>query len=138
MITAYFKNLFSAGLYNPTLGKTARRLTLLGLVILFVTGAAAAYRDNLLGNPGATGIYALAVSLLGLWISFRTVNFPTFADFLVQVETEMRKVSWPSKKELFSTTKVVMIFMALFVLLIYIYDMVFSTFFTLLNLVFHA
>ena len=133
MIAAYFKELFRAELYKSAQGKTARRSTLLGLVIVFASGAWAAYRDNLLGSQQSTGIFALCVLLAGLWIAFRTVNFPPFADFLVSVEAEMRKVSWPAKKELFSTTKVVLIFMALFVLLIFFYDTVFNYVFSALN-----
>lgn len=133
MIAAYFKELFRAGLYKSAQGKTARRGTFLGLVILFAAGAWAAYRDNLLGSIEATGIYSLVVLLLGFWIAFRTVNFPPFADFLVSVEAEMRKVSWPAKKELFSTTKVVLVFMALFVALIFFYDSVFNFIFSALN-----
>lgn len=125
-------------MYKPSQGKSARRLTFLGLAVVFLTGAYAAYRDNLFGEPQATGIAALVIALLGLWISYRTINFPVFADFLVSVEAEMRKVSWPSKKELFSTTKVVMVFMVLFVLLIYFYDTVFSLFFTAMNVVIGA
>src|SRR5687767_13392569 len=37
---------------------------------------------------------------IGLWVSYRIVNIPKFADFLIAVEAEMNKVSWPSKDEL--------------------------------------
>ena len=38
---------------------------------------------------------------LGLWVAFRLVNMPAFADFLIAVEAEMNKVSWPTRGELF-------------------------------------
>ena len=38
---------------------------------------------------------AFAVLAVGLWFSFRLVNMPPFADFLIAVEAEMNKVSWP-------------------------------------------
>ena len=43
----------------------------------------------------------LAFMAIGLWASFRVVQMPAFADFLISVEGEMNKVSWPSRGELF-------------------------------------
>ena len=44
----------------------------------------------------------------GLWIAYRVVNVPGFADFLIAVEAEMNKVSWPSRAELFRASMVVL------------------------------
>ena len=51
----------------------------------------------------------LVVLLVGLWTSFRVVQMPTFADFLISVEGEMSKVSWPARGELFRASIVVML-----------------------------
>ncbi len=51
---------------------------------------------------------ASTVLLGGLWLSFRFVNYPRFADFLIAVEAEMNKVSWPTKKELIRSSLVVL------------------------------
>jgi preprotein translocase subunit SecE len=53
--------------------------------------------------------YGLAGGLVvaGLWVSFRVVNMPRFADFLIAVEAEMNKVSWPSRTELIRSSMVV-------------------------------
>jgi preprotein translocase subunit SecE len=55
--------------------------------------------------------YALPAALLaaGWWISYRAVNLPSFADFLISVEAEMNKVSWPSRGELFRASLVVLL-----------------------------
>ena len=55
--------------------------------------------------------YALPGLLLlaGLWISYRLVNVPGFADFLIAVEAEMNKVSWPGRSELFRASLVVLV-----------------------------
>ena len=45
-------------------------------------------------------IVPLTVLVGGLWASFRVVQLPSFADFLISVEAEMNKVSWPSWDEL--------------------------------------
>jgi preprotein translocase subunit SecE len=47
--------------------------------------------------------------MLGLWACYRLVNIPGFADFLIAVEAEMNKVSWPTKPELFRASLVVLI-----------------------------
>jgi len=43
----------------------------------------------------------------GLWLCFRMVNVPRFADFLIAVEAEMAKVSWPTGQEVFRSSLVV-------------------------------
>jgi len=49
-----------------------------------------------------------------LWISYRVVNVPAFADFLIAVEAEMNKVSWPTRIELIRSSVVVLIMMFAF------------------------
>jgi preprotein translocase subunit SecE len=44
---------------------------------------------------------------LGLWICFRIVNIPRFADFLISVEAEVAKVSWPTGQEVFRSSAVI-------------------------------
>ena len=54
-------------------------------------------------------VYAISGTILlaGLWISLRIVNMPRFADFLIAVEAEMNKVSWPSRTMLIRSSIVV-------------------------------
>jgi preprotein translocase subunit SecE len=47
--------------------------------------------------------------MIGCWACYRTVNVPVFADFLIAVEAEMNKVSWPTRPELFRASMVVLI-----------------------------
>lgn len=136
MVSAFFKELFRTGPYKTEQGKTSRRLTFLGLVIVFLSGAYCAWNDNVCSSFGglqASAICAILIIVLGSWFAYRLVNFPPFADFLVSVEAEMRKVSWPSRRELFVTTRVVMIFMVMFVAMIYFYDTVFNFLFSAIN-----
>lgn len=60
-------------------------------------------------------------SAVGAWMIFRLVNWPRFADFLISVEAEMDKVSWPNRSELYRSTIVVLgtMFFLGFVLLAY-------------------
>lgn len=55
--------------------------------------------------------YGLPAGLaaIGLWAAYRSVNLPVFADFLIAVEAEINKVSWPSWSEMWRWTVVVIV-----------------------------
>jgi len=63
-----------------------------------------------------------AFMAIGLWASFRVVQMPAFADFLISVEGEMNKVSWPSRGELFRATLVVILVVFFLAALLFAYD----------------
>jgi preprotein translocase subunit SecE len=73
-------------------------------------------------NPGLA--YGLPTVLLavGIWLGFRIVNVPSFADFLIAVEAEMNKVSWPSRLELVRSSMVVIILMFGLTVVLFGYD----------------
>ena len=48
-----------------------------------------------------------------------------FVDFLISVDAEMSKVSWPTWPETLLNTKVLLVFMALFTILLFVYDLIF-------------
>ena len=72
-----------------------------------------------------SGVYLLAglIALLGIWLAFRIVNMQRVAEFLIAVEAEMVKVSWPNKKEVYVTTIVVIVVMMIFCVLLAAYDL---------------
>ena len=80
------------------------------------------------------GVPALLLAA-GWWISYRIVNFPSFADFLIAVEVEMNKVSWPSRSELFRASAVVLVTIVSLALLIAAFDVVWRMFFHALGIV---
>jgi preprotein translocase subunit SecE len=59
---------------------------------------------------------------IGVWFSFRLVNVPRFADFLIAVEAEMNKVSWPTRPELFRSSVVVIVLLLLLTVVLFVYD----------------
>jgi len=75
--------------------------------------------------------YSLAgvIALFGLWFGYRLVHWVTFADFLISVEGEMAKVSWPGRAELRSSTVVVLVVFAFLAGMLLIYDLVLITIF---------
>ena len=110
------------GLYKRSQGRITRQVTFAALAVGIAVGM---YRlsDALMGvSPDFRfGLSETAFSfvlryglpglllLLGWWIAYRVVNFPGFADFLIAVEAEMNKVSWPARGELFRASAVVLV-----------------------------
>ena len=60
----------------------------------------------------------------GLWLAFRAVNVPWIADFLIAVEAEMNKVSWPSRAEMFRSTIVVIVTIFGLAFVLFGYDLI--------------
>ena len=76
------------------------------------------------------GQYVRAAGCAGagrLWIAFRLVNMPRFADFLISVEAEMNKVSWPTRTELFAASMVVIVVIFLLTAILFVYDLVWKS-----------
>jgi preprotein translocase subunit SecE len=70
---------------------------------------------------------------LGMWLGYRLINWPRFADFLISVEAELNKVSWPKKTELYRASMVVIFTMALLALLLFCYDAIWQWLFDMLG-----
>jgi preprotein translocase SecE subunit len=51
----------------------------------------------------------LLLAALALWFSWRLVNMPVFADFLIATEAELNKVSWTTRTRLKQDTIVVLV-----------------------------
>ena len=49
-------------------------------------------------------------------------NMPSFADFLISVEAEMNKVSWPTRTELFRASMVVILVIFVLAAILFVYD----------------
>jgi preprotein translocase SecE subunit len=75
-------------------------------------------------STGSLYFVAGIIGLLGIWFAFRIVNMPRPAEFMIAVEAEMVKVSWPNKKEVYVTTIVVIVVMMIFCVLLAIYDLI--------------
>jgi len=132
---------FSALRYKPMQGQRVRRATMLGLLILLgcgvyvlvqhgtlVTGAAdwalqipfTSRAIPLLPDVAITAPLLLAAA--AFWFSFRVVNWPTFADFLIATEAEVNKVSWPTRRSVVQDTIVVLSTVVLMTLFLFAVD----------------
>ena len=129
--TGFFQELLTTGLYTRNQGRLVRQITCL-TVWVFVAVAAWRFHQFFLARNVARWLgeerqaisYLLAVILgaAGAWIGYRLVNWPKFADFLISVEAELNKVSWPTQKELIKAA-IVVIFTILFMsAILFLYD----------------
>jgi len=120
-----WRDLFSAGLYKRSQGRIARQVTFVVLAAGLALGAWSLERYLIdKAAPAVRLSIALALVLVGLWVCYRVVNLPRFADFLIAVEAEMNKVSWPSRSDLVRSALVVMITMFGLAATLFVYDFV--------------
>lgn len=124
-----FKTLLSATRHRPTMGLVTRRTTMLTLFIVFGLGiwslniwATSNSQNDFLVNNGNTICGVLAVA--SIWFSYRIVHWFKFAEFLIAVQNEMTKVSWPKRPELLRSSFVVILTMFLFTAALFGYDLI--------------
>jgi len=123
---AIFQELLTVGIYKRSQGRITRQVTFAALAIAITVGFFRLYQtlDGSIGNK-AFGISFWLPGLLGLvgwWVCYRAVNLPGFADFLIAVEAEMNKVSWPTRGELFRASMVVLICIIFLALVLFGFD----------------
>lgn len=130
---SFWSDLFQAGVYKRSQGRSIRQITFAAIFLVLLLTAWKLMRV-LEGSTAASwytpGVeYAVPTVLLavGSWLIYRLVNYPQFADFLISVEAEMNKVSWPSKAELIGSSMVVIFLMFFLALILFGFD-VFWTF----------
>lgn len=126
-MTAYLQELFQFRLYKKSQGRKARQMTLIAIVAVAAFGAWS-LRGWLEGQPGFSPAYVAGIPLAVLgaafWAAFRLIQLPVFADFLISVEAEMNKVSWPSRTELINASLVVIFVIFALAGMLFVYDIV--------------
>jgi preprotein translocase subunit SecE len=122
----FLHELLKADLYKRSQGKIVRQATCIAIWIAFAMSAwrLYVYLHTKLDQEYVAFAYAVPAILLalGIWIGYRIVNLPTFADFLIAVEAEMNKVSWPSQQELIRASIVVIVLIFGLTVVLYLYD----------------
>jgi preprotein translocase subunit SecE len=124
-VGAFVQELFRFDLYKRSQGKIARQVTFAALAIIIVL-AAWCLNDYYTNKVGSTrfSVYVVPIVVLvaGLWMSFRVIQMPSFADFLISVEAEMNKVSWPTWTELVRSSLVVILMIFMLAAILFFYD----------------
>jgi preprotein translocase subunit SecE len=114
--------MFRSSRYKRSQGKVARQITFLALAAVAAIGAWKL--STAANNNWSRYVVPLAIAGVGAWAAFRAVNIPRFADFLISVEAEMNKVSWPSRAELYRASLVVIVVIFLLTGILFGYDAV--------------
>jgi len=76
----------------------------------------------------------IVLMLLSFWVAYRLMNMPSFADFLIAVEAEMNKVSWPTRTELIRSSVVVLVTIFALAAVLYAFDFFWGAVFTWLRI----
>lgn len=133
--------------FKANQGVRVRRWTVIGVLTIGVCGIITlvmhrsfgyerpGYVNDWVWNiPGTAGEYSLPLMykvhllmpvLLGavlIYFSWRLVNVPMFADFLIATEAEMNKVSWTTRRRLIQDTIVVLVTVFLLTLFLFLVD----------------
>ena len=133
---SFWGNMLEAGLYKRNQGRLTRQLTAVSFALIIFLGA-----WTLSGGPLSEydkqplvhiGI-PVVLAAIGAWFVYRTVNYPSFADFLISVEAEMDKVTWATKSDLYRSTVVVISVMFFLGFTLFVYDLFWQWFFKLIG-----
>ncbi|MFK7769399.1 MAG: preprotein translocase subunit SecE [Mariniblastus sp.] len=131
----FWSELFQFGLYKPNQGRVVRQVTFIAAAILGCLAAWELQRSSLLAGLGGAGyIVMVAMAAFVIWFAFRIVNYSVFADFLIAVEAEMNKVSWPTRRELWNASVVVMFVIFAMAAFLFLFDAVWTAVFEMLNI----
>ena len=131
---AFFQELLRFGIYKRTQGRVTRQVTFAAFAVVIALGLARL--SALQAGNGPHWQFALpgVLLIIGLWMSYRLVNVPAFADFLIAVEAEMNKVSWPTRTELFRASMVVLIVIFSLAAILSMYDALWGVLFRKLGI----
>lgn len=144
--------MFQGRLFKPSQGRVVRQVTGLAVAAIFAAMAYRLYATVLIdvgrtfdlriagaetgislpGNLVRMGLPGLILAV-GLWIAFRLVNWPPFANFLISVEAEMDRVSWASMDYLKRATVVVLVLMVFLGAYLFLCDVVWQQLFMLIG-----
>jgi preprotein translocase subunit SecE len=119
-------------IYKPGQGKYTRIGTFAGAVGVGLIGAYLMpdkIRTLLTPNIYVMfGLPTLGLAVLA-YLMFWVVNRPGSADFMIATESEMKKVSWSSRKEVVGSTKVVIVTTFIMAAILFGVDFLFAAIF---------
>jgi len=142
---SFWSELLMSEIYKRNQGRMVRQVTCLAIWVVSFLAAWRFYETFLaeatfaegsnpwIGTSVKLGVPA-AMFFSGLWFGYRLVNWPKFADFLISVEAELNKVSWPTWPELYRASIVVMFTIFFLVVLLFSYDLLWAWIFQSLKI----
>ena len=146
-VGSFFPELFRFGLYKPAQGRVVRQVTFFTIALLACLVVWELHRSgwfNFLNAAVADGevsganvgkmLFSFVLAAIGIWSAFRLVNYPVFADFLVAVEAEMNKVSWPTRDQLYRASVVVIFVIFAMAVLLFVFDIIWTAVFEMIGI----
>ena len=128
-------------IYKPGQGYYTRMLSAIGAGMLVLAGAAWLYlkvvpryfvsSDNLLYIQASFAVGLIGVMAVAIYFA---LNRPRVVDFMIAVEAEMKKVNWPSRKEVIGSTWVVILGTLLIAALLFVINLFFGWFFMVIGI----
>lgn len=126
----FWAELFQFGFYKPNQGRVVRQVSFAIGSLLAVLAAWEILRSGVMGGLGGGRYFAMiGLAAVGVWFAFRMVNYSLFADFLIAVEAEMNKVSWPTRRELWNASLVVMFVIFAMAAFLFLFDALWTAIF---------
>jgi preprotein translocase subunit SecE len=131
-------DLLSLSVYKRNQGRVTRQVTFAALALVVGIGIWRLTQLLAIWYGGGSGLSTVsggdALGLLrfllpgvllaaGLWLCYRLVNVPKFADFLIAVESEVAKVSWPTADEVFRSSAVIIFLIFALAAILAAYDL---------------
>lgn len=123
-------------IYKSGQGYYTRMLSAVGVGVIVLSGVAWLWekmttidtipRDQQLYYQG--GMAVAVIAFFGAIVYF-LLNKPRIADFMIATEAEMKKVNWPSKKEIIGSTWVVICGTAFIAILLWLINLGFAELF---------
>lgn len=125
--SGFWAEMFQFGLYKPNQGRIVRQVTFAAITLLFFLVGWEMYRVGFFDSLGGGRYLAwLGITAAGAWFAFRLVNYSALADFFIAVEAEMNKVSWPTKKEMWRASQVVIFVIFALAAFLFVFDAIWT------------
>jgi len=127
-------------IYKPGQGYWTRMLSAVGAGTILLSGCL--WLNNVIksrlllnveNNLYIAGGIALAIFFVLGGLLWWLMNKPNIVDFMISTEAEMKKVNWPSRKEVMGSTVVVIAGTFIMAGVLFVADIFFSWLFTTMN-----
>ena len=132
--SSFIGELFQVGLYKPNQGRLVRQVTFLSIAILVCLIAYEAYISTWTTTGTGKLTLAAVVAAIGFWFAYRVVNYTKFADFLISVQAELNKVTWPSREQLKRASLVVIFVIFFLAMVLFVFDLFWTLLFQFIGI----
>jgi preprotein translocase subunit SecE len=111
--------------YKKTQGRPTRQIALC-VVIASLSWLLIQVASMFVRRQVGIGWLSICIAVVGLagLVSVVLLNRPRWADFLISVQAEIDKVTWPSKSEVHKATIVVLVLLVSMAIVIFMFDLI--------------